>query len=198
MRTAIQLEPQNGHFRLNLASLQMRLRDFDGARKTLESLLNTDVKESARAMLNSLDNYKRALESPNGVVIVGDVPGDTEPTRENEKPTLKRKERGEEEPPRTNSPTGAPVSLDGTEHLSGVVTAVECKGNSMVISLKAGDKVARFFVEDHNRVPFFSRALAYSVDIVCGPNTLQATIYFKPAADKAQFAGVVVAVEFKQ
>jgi tetratricopeptide (TPR) repeat protein len=199
MKTAILLEPQNNNFKMNLASLQMRMRDYEGAKKTLEQLLNTDVKDSAQAMLNSLENYKQAMESPNHVVIDGSVPVETEETaKEKEKPTLKRRDGREEEKPRSNSPTGAPVNLDGTEQMTGVITVVECKGNAMVLSLKTAEKTIRFSVQDHNQVPFFTRALAYSVDIVCGPNNLQAIIYYKPLAGKAPLVGEVVAVEFKK
>ncbi|MBI3654782.1 MAG: tetratricopeptide repeat protein [Acidobacteria bacterium] len=198
LRKAIQLEPQNTDFRINLASLQMRMRDFDGAKKTLESLLNSEAKASAQAMLNSLEGYKQALSSANSLVVVEEVNHDSDAEKEKDTPTLKRQERGEDERPRTNSPTGAPVRLEGTQQLSGVITAVECKGNAMTIALKTADQVARFYIPNHNLVPFFSRASTYSVDIVCGPNKLQAIIYFKPQTAKAPFAGEVVAVEFKQ
>ncbi len=197
MKTAIQLEPQNSRFKLNLASLQMRLRDFDGAKKTLELLLTSDVQASAVAMLNSIESYKQALASPNSTVVIEEASNETEVASEKEKPTLKRRDGDRNEKPPTNSPTGAPVSLDGTEQLSGAIVAVECKGDSMVISLKSAGKTTRFYIADHNKVPFFRRAMAYSVDIVCGPNNLQAIIHFKPLAGKPQFAGEVIAVEFK-
>lgn len=199
LKTAIQLEPQNNHLRLNLASLQMRMRDFDGAKKILEPLVNTDVGSSAQAMLNSIESYKQALASPRGgVVVVEDAGNEMEPATGQQPPRLKRRDQREEEPVRTNSPTGAPVSLEGAQQMSGVITAVECKGNSMVISLKSADKITKFQVTDHNQVPFFSRAVAYSVDIVCGPNNIQAIIYFKPISGKPALAGEVVAVEFKK
>jgi tetratricopeptide (TPR) repeat protein len=198
LKTAIQLEPQNNHMKLNLASLQMRMRDFDGAKKTLELLVNSDVGASAQAMLNSIEGYKQALTSPGGVVVIEDVNDETETATGQERPKLKRREQGGEEKPQTNSPTGAPVSLEGTEQMSGVITTVECSGNSMVISLKSAGKTTQFQVKNHNQVPFFSRALAYSVDIVCGPNNIQAIIYFKPVPGKPASAGEVVAVEFKQ
>jgi tetratricopeptide (TPR) repeat protein len=196
MKTAIQLEPQNNHFRLNLASLQMRMRDFDSAKKTLEPLLNSDVKGSAQGMLNAIESYRQALASPNTTVVIEEASNETGVAMEKEKPTLKRRAPGGDEKPQTNSPTGAPVNLDGSEQLAGVIAAVECKGNTMVISLKSAGKTTRFQVTDHNQVPFFSRAIAYSVDIVCGPNNLQAIIYFKPLAGKSAYAGEVVAVEF--
>jgi tetratricopeptide (TPR) repeat protein len=198
MKTAIQLEPQNSNFKLNLASLQMRLHDFEGAKKTLAPLLTSEVQASAQAMMNSIESYKQALASPNSTVVIEEASNETEAAKEKEKPTLKRRARDGEEQAPTNSPTGAPVNLEGTQQLSGVIVAVECKGDAMVISLKSEGKTTRFYLADHNKVPFFRRAMAYSVDIVCGPNNLQAIIYFKPLAGKSQFAGEVVAVEFKQ
>jgi tetratricopeptide (TPR) repeat protein len=197
LKTAIQLEPQNSHFKLNLASLHMRLRDFDSAKKVLEPLRDSDVRVPAQAMLDSIENYKKVMASPGSVVVVEDVNGGKETITGTARPTLKRREEVMEEKPRTNSPTGAPISLEGAEKLAGVITAVECKGDAMVISLKSESKVVRFQVKDHNQVPFFRRAITYSVDITCGPNNLQAIIYFKPLAGSAALAGDVVAVEFK-
>jgi tetratricopeptide (TPR) repeat protein len=198
LKTAIQLEPQNNHMKLNLASLQMRMRDFDGAKKMLELLVNSDVGPSAQAMLNSIEGYKQALASPGSVVVIDDVDNETESTTGTERPKLKRREQGGEEKPQTNSPTGAPVSLDGAQQMTGVIKTVECNGNSMVISLQSAGRTTQFHITDHNQVPFFSRAIAYSVDIVCGPNNIQAIIYFKPISGKPALAGEVVAVEFKQ
>lgn len=197
LKTAIRLEPQNSRFKLNLASLQLRLRDFDGAKKLLEPLLDSDMRASAQAMLDSLESYKKVSDSPASIATIEDVDEERETPTGPERPRLKRRERDGEEQPRTNSPTGAPVSLEGTERLSGVITSVECKGNAMVISLKTDGKVVRFQVTDHNQVPFFSRAVAYSVDIVCGPNNLQAIVYFKTVAGNTAVAGEVIAVEFK-
>jgi hypothetical protein len=182
---------------LNLASLHMRLRDFDSARKVLEPLRDSDVRIPAQAMLDSIENYKKVMASPGSVVVVEDVNGSKETITGTARPTLKRREEVMEEKPRTNSPTGAPISLEGTEKLAGVITAAECKGDAMVISLTSESKVVRFQVKDHNQVPFFRRAITYSVDITCGPNNLQAIIYFKPLAGSAALAGDVVAVEFK-
>jgi tetratricopeptide (TPR) repeat protein len=197
LRLAIQLEPQNSRFKLNLASLQIRLRDFDGAKTLLESLVDTDVQASARAMLDSLESYKKVTASSGNVTIADEVEDEAESPAGPERPKLKRREDGALERPRTNSPTGAPVNLEGSEQLSGVITAVECKGNAMLITLKTEARVARFQINDHNQVPFFRRAIAYSVDITCGPNNLPATIYFKPLAGNSSLAGEVVAVEFK-
>jgi tetratricopeptide (TPR) repeat protein len=197
LKTAIQLEPQNNHFKLNLASLQMRQRDFDSAKKLLEPLRDSDVRVPAQAMLDSIESYKKVMASSGSLVVVEDVNSGKETLTGTERPTLRRREEVVEERPRTNSPTGAPISLEGSEKLSGVITAVECKGDAMVISLKSESKVVRFQVKDHNQVPFFRRAITYSVDITCGPNNLQAIIYFKPLAGNAAFAGEVVAVEFK-
>jgi hypothetical protein len=75
--------------------------------------------------------------------------------------------------------------------------AVERKGEAMAISLKSESKMVRLPMKDHNQLPFFRRAITYSVDIVCGPNSLQAIIYCKPIAGNTSLAGEVAAIEFK-
>jgi tetratricopeptide (TPR) repeat protein/predicted aspartyl protease len=54
---ALKLEPQRKAFRLRLGEVQMRLKEVDAARKTLEPLINDaaepDLQKSARAILDS-------------------------------------------------------------------------------------------------------------------------------------------------
>jgi hypothetical protein len=43
IKTAVQLKPQNKYFRLNMAQLQMRMSDNEGAKKSAEPLLTGEV-----------------------------------------------------------------------------------------------------------------------------------------------------------
>lgn len=195
LKNAIRLEPQNRGFRLNLAQLQMRARKYDEAKKTLEPLAKSDD-ESARASAEAMTRVINQLSSraapssaeTHAVTSAGE-------SSSAESPRLPAKEGAAGEAPLPPWPPGLAKTVAGAEKMVGVITAVECDGNSMVIALKNGDKVARFYVADHNRTPFFSRAVSFSVDIVCGPNKLPAVIYFKPSAN-AKVTGDAVAVEF--
>jgi Tfp pilus assembly protein PilF len=189
MRTAIQLEPQQQEFRFNLAHIQMQALDFAGARKTLEPLLASDDaqrKKSAQHLMAVIDEQEkfmaRAKESPTSIAPI------REPSSGG---------RVYEETPQQKvliSPRVQEI-IAQAERLSGVITAIECKNNSMVLTLKAGDKTGRFFVADYDKIPMFSRKGFYDVQFVCGPNKIPATIYFKPSADK-KLSGEALVIEF--
>ena len=191
MKNAVQLEPQNKIFKINLANIQTRLKDYAGARKTLQPLLESPgndasgMKPAAQAMLKAIESNEqfdaRRLEiTANSGSSKESV--ESEPSTGNESST-------------TSAPNPV-ASLDNAEEMRGIITAVECKGTSMTITLKSEEKTAKFFVSDHNQIPFFSRATQFSVDIVCGPNKIPAIIYFKVRSDKSSIAGDAVAVEF--
>jgi hypothetical protein len=186
MKAAVQLEPQNQIFKINLANIQSHLKDYAGAKKTLQPLLSASandgsgMKASAQAMLKAIERSEQY--DANRIEITADSRSGKEPSAEE-----------------TNKPKAPPhpyASLDGAEKMRGVITAVECKGTSMTITLKNDEKTAKFFVSDHNQIPFFSRAAEFSVDIVCGPNKIPAIIYFKLRVDRSLIAGDAVAVEF--
>jgi Flp pilus assembly protein TadD len=189
MRTAVQLEPQKPEFRYNLAQMQMQARDFAAARKTLEPLLALDDaqrKKSAQHLLNVIDEQEKFLARAKEAGTNAPPPREPAPGG-----------RVYEETPQQKvliSPRVQEI-IAQAEKLSGMITTIECKDNSMVMTLKAGDKTARFFVADYDKIPMFSRKGFYDVQFVCGPNKIPATIYFKPSTDK-KLSGEALVIEF--
>ncbi len=177
MRTALQLEPQQADFRYNLAQMQMQALDFAGAKKTLEPLLVSDDaprKKSAEHLINVIDEQEKFMARAKE----GASP-----------PPIKEASSGGrvyEEAPKQKLLLSTRVQeiIAQSEKLSGVITLIECKDNSMVMTLKAGDRIAKFFVANYDHIPMFSRKGFYDVQFVCGANKIPATIYFKPSSDK--------------
>jgi tetratricopeptide (TPR) repeat protein len=194
MQRAVQLEPQNQMFKVNLANIQMRMKDYAAARKTLQPLLNASdndesgMKASAQAMLKSIE-YNEKYEASR-------IERTTNAGSNRELPATEPKVPATGETPQPTAPGRPFPDLSKAEEANGTITAVECKGTAMTITLKMADKTLKFFISNHNEVPFFSHAAQFSVDIVCGPNQIPATIYFNARKDNSLVAGDAVAVEF--
>ncbi len=188
MRTALQLEPQQHEFRYTLAQMQMQALDFAGARKTLEPLLSLDDaqrKKSAQHLITVIDEQEKFMAR-------------AKEDRANTAPVREPSSGGRvyEETPKQKVLLSSRVQemIAQSQSLSGVITAIECKDNAMVMTLKAGDKTAKFFVADYNKIPMFSRKGFYDVQFVCGPNKIPATIYFKSSGDK-KLNGEILVIE---
>jgi tetratricopeptide (TPR) repeat protein len=182
LKNATRLEPQKKSSALMLARLQVRKEDYAAAKKTLGPLLISDddpqIKSSAESLMKMIDSYTSPAPPP---------------------PARAASERGEaNRTPRPEATEGPAVKLAGTESMSGVLAAIECDGNGIVIAFKAGDNLLRFGVSDPNKLSFYTRSTQPSVNIGCGPINLPAFIHYAPApAGKAMFAGDAVAIEFK-
>jgi Tfp pilus assembly protein PilF len=188
MRTALQLEPQETEFRYNLAQMQMQALDFAGARKTLEPLLSAESgqrKQSAQHLMGVIDEQEKFMARAKA--------GDSQVQPVKEPPTEGRVYERAPQQKVLISPRLEEI-IAQSEKLSGMITGIECKGNSMVMTLKAADKTARFFIPDYDHIQMFSRKGFYDVQFVCGPNKISATIYFKPASDK-KLNGEALAIE---
>ncbi|MEW6126032.1 MAG: tetratricopeptide repeat protein [Acidobacteriota bacterium] len=188
MKTALALEPQNAEFRRRLAEMQLFMRDFAAARKTLEPMLASDdaqAKSSAERLLKAIDAQEKFIaESKERNANV---------TTPNSPPTDGRVY--EESPQqRVLIPPRVADLIAQSQNLSGVITAIECKGNTMVMTLKDGAKLAKFFIADYDKIPMFSRKGFYDVQFVCGANKIPAVIYFKPSSDK-RVNGEAVVIE---
>ncbi len=202
MKTAVQLQPQNQIFKINLANLQLRAKDYAGAKKTLEPLLQaadndeTGMKASAQSMLKAIENNERY--DANCIEHIANTDANREAA--NREPTVtannEPKPSVNAEPAKSTAPRRPFPDLSKAEEAHGTITTVECKGTTMTITLTSGDKTLKFFVSNHNDIPFFSHAGQFTVDIVCGQNKIPATIYFKSRSDKSAIVGDAIAVEF--
>jgi tetratricopeptide (TPR) repeat protein len=179
VRTAMRDSPQNRHFAITLAQIQLRREDYTGAKKTLESILGSDaddyMKGEARRMIEMIESYTRPV-----------------PASSNET-SAQAKERPEE-----RAAMEKQMGVEGMQKMSGVLAAIECGDGKMVLALKTADKIARFVVADPTRFQFFTTDADLKIAIGCGPANVQATIYYKPPASASRFAGDAVAVELRK
>ena len=211
LNAALQLEPQNQHFRLNLGQLQMRLQDFAAAKKTLEPLAQAadddGMKQTALTMIQRIDDYQRARASNSTPGESSSVTIETT-SPEREMPQLQRRVPSKEATGPAAPPVGEPAStvkenpsarpslrIADAEILRGVLTAIEC-GDGMVLVFRSGDKVLRFSATDPVKLQFFSKDPSISVNIGCGPINIPAFVFYKPLNNQSPFTGDAVAVEF--
>ena len=192
VQTAMKLEPQNRQFALTRAQLQVRMRDYEGAKKTLEPLLATDsdasLKISAESILKSIEFMNR---SPS--VSTKPEPATPEGTRS-------ETSASSTPPPQPNKVTrvmGRPtLQIEGTQTLRAFLVSIECKSGKWTLVVNTHDGLSRFAVGDKERLQFYSQDPDFEGKVGCGTVNRIAFIYFKPAADQAKSAGDAVAVEF--
>ncbi|HKP84789.1 MAG TPA: tetratricopeptide repeat protein [Blastocatellia bacterium] len=214
LRQALQLEPQNKRFALNLAQVQLRMQNYDAARKTLEPLVASDddagIKTSAQSLMAVIDSYtrrNRVSEPPMSEEVARTAEATPEPA---DAPRLKR--RGDEagaqdkgdlagervKSERRDESRGPAIKIEGTQILSGTLAAIECSGASMTLVIKSDAKVLRFSVSDLSNLQFYTQDPKFTPQMRCGPINLPVFIHFKPVPDnQSKFAGDAVAVEFK-
>ena len=197
---ALKLEPQNKHFALALAQIQMRLQDYVAAKKTLEPLLAGDddsaVKSSATSMMTLIESYTRPVadsraesETTSTSAEASTAPKLIRKGADGEGETTGARDVGGADP--NSRPT---LKLEGVETIGGMLSVIECD-NGMVLALRTGEKLLRYSVSDVAKLQFFSQDPDFKGNIGCGPINLRAYIYFKPLSGQTSFAGDAVAVE---
>jgi hypothetical protein len=83
--------------------------------------------------------------------------------------------------------------------MAGILAAIECDGNGMVLVLTSSGKTIRFSVSDPVKLQFYSQDPNFHANIGCGPINHAAFIHFKPAASgQSGMSGDAVAVEFRK
>lgn len=215
-RTAIQLKPQEKAYALTLAQIQMRLQDYDGAKKTLAPLLASEdqmFKGQAESLMSYIESYGRGdigRSAPGMASVDGNAgPPAVEPgeSQGKEPPRLKRRDEGEATilntakdasggAARGDSEAVPTLKLAGTQVISGVLVGIEC-GNGMTLVFRSGGKLMRFAVSDPNALQFYAQDSSMNLQIGCGAMNLAAFIYYKPLTSSAgQLGGDAVAVEF--
>lgn len=215
LRQALELDPQNKRFALTMAQIQMRMQNYDAARKSLEPIIasadeNRGLKASAQSLMEAIDSharYRRAAEPALSNNQTQTAVAESEPATA---PRLKRRteeagaqeqidsvsERGKSHG--RDSSRGPMIKIEGTQILSGTLTALECKGAGMVIIFKSGENTLRFSVSDLANLQFYAQDPQFNPQMRCGLINLSAFIHFKPISDsQSKFAGDAVAIEFK-
>jgi len=183
MRTAMRLEPQNRHFALSLAQLQVRMQDYGAAKKTLEPLLASDsdpaLRTSAESMIKMIEYYTRAPKEADRVAEPEPPP--SSPPAEKAAPRLMRR------------PT---LKVEGAETIRGVLVSIECERGKWVLVVQKSNDILRFAVGDKDKLEVYSQDPSFEGSVNCGPVNKIAYIYYKPMPGQSKFAGDAVAVEF--
>ncbi|HJQ24817.1 MAG TPA: tetratricopeptide repeat protein [Blastocatellia bacterium] len=190
MQTALRLAPQNKHYLLGLAQIQMRMNNFAAAKKTLAPLLASDDQEGVKTAAQSMMQYIEYQTAPR-----------PEPRLREERTdaTAPAVSREDSEPaPQLKQVTGRPtLTIAGTQVVRGVLTYIECANGKMQILLNTADSLLRFDVSDVTKLQFYSQDSSFDGSVGCGKVLHTAYVYYKPlTGNKAKLAGDAVAVEF--
>ena len=190
LKIAIRLAPQNKHLLLNLASLQARMKEYDAAKKTLESLLAADtdpaMKTSAESLMKMIEYNTRPAPA-----FVEAARTEQDSDRNTERETLAP---GERTPPRlVRRPT---LKIEGAQTIRGVLVSIECKAGKWTLVVNTKDDLLRFAVSDKDKLEFLSQDPQVEGQVNCGTINKIAFIYFKPLPGQSKLAGDAVAVEF--
>ena len=196
LKIALRIEPQSKPFALTLAQIQMRMQNYDAAKKTLAPLLASDdahLKERAQSLMGYIDSYTRR--------DTGDPAQANNEARTSEadskRPRLNEAGGDLGKSSTKDSGRGPMLKLEGAEIMSGVLAAIECDGG-MVLVFKSGDKLLRFGVSNVVNLQFYTHDPQFTPQMGCGPINLPAFVHFKPSSgNQTKFAGDAVAVEFK-
>lgn len=191
MQMALRLAPQNKHYLLTLARIQMNMNDYPAAKKSLEPLLAGDnedgVKTSAQSMMQFMEYQGRPRTEP---AISQERSESAAPARVHEVTAP--------EPPRQRQIIGQPtLHVEGAEVVRGVLTQIECANGKWTITLNTANSLLRFSVTDKEKLEFYSQDPSFEGSVGCGNVMHTAFIYYKPLSGKAtRFAGDAVAIEF--
>jgi hypothetical protein len=220
LKRAQQLAPGEERFRLDLAQLYLRKRDFDAARKIVEPLAQNSpephIKANAESILKTIINFqeqeakfKAARESGGGSAGGGPPTFTDDPPR-----TLKRREatKTADEPDSPADETEA-IGLTREEAMfqamreamrkpqagelraRGVLTRIECNAKGTTFHIRVGDQVLKLFGGDMSglHIMAFTQQEAGG-EIGCGPRKPESQVVVTyRARDKG---GELIAVEF--
>jgi tetratricopeptide (TPR) repeat protein len=188
MKMAIRLTPQNRHYAISLAQIQVRMKDYAAAKKSLEPLLAANeeegLKRSAQSMMEVIEYQTRpasAQSSERSEPASGSQPGDSNQPGSS----------------RSYQVVGRPtVKIAGAQVVRGVLTSIECSNGKWTLVVKLPEKVVRFAVTDKEKLEFYSQDPGFDGTIGCGAVNRPAFIYFKPLpGEQTKFEGDALAVE---
>jgi tetratricopeptide (TPR) repeat protein len=191
MKMAMRFAPQNRHYAISLAQIQVRMKDYAAAKKSLEPLLaageDESLRRSAQSMMEVIEYQMRPprLESAQS-------PERSEPAA-SPQPSDSNQPDGNRNQQVIGRPT---VRIAGAQIARGVLTSIECSNGKWMLVVKMPEKVVRFAVTDKENLEFYSQDPSFDGTIGCGAVNRPAFIYFKALpGDQAKFAGDAVAVE---
>jgi hypothetical protein len=191
LRAAIRLAPQDKHYVLTLAQIQVRMQEYEAAKKTLEPLLAEDVDPSIKMSANSV---KTMIEEAQRYAAMRSREPETV-----DKAPEPQANATEAEPSARKAPrlVGRPsLKFEGAQVERGVLVSIECARGKWTLVVQTSERMLRFNVADKDKLEFYSQVADSDGTVNCGPIGKVAFIYFKPAAGQSKFDGDAVAVEF--
>ena len=189
MKNAMRLEPQNKRYAILLAQIQVRMKDYAAAKKSLEPLLAADeeegLKKSAQSMMEFIEYQMRPAR-----------PAESQQSSERSEAPASSQPSDSTQPSSVRDPRPT-VRVAGSQVTRGLLASIECSNGKWTLVVKMPDRVVRFAVTDKEKLQFYSQDPGFDGSIGCGAVNRPAFIYFKALpAEQTLFAGDALAVEF--
>jgi tetratricopeptide (TPR) repeat protein len=196
----LKLSPNNEDLIILLAQCYLAKSDFKNAKETLEKILRTVKNEvykaEAQRALNSLRETELSVQR--GQASMKDLQREMEEIRK----------QGFTYPPQSKDKKAAPLQVglrepkEGEKQVRGQLIEIQCQKNkSVLLVVKSGDAVYKFFKSDLLSVDFVTFTARFSVggEISCGAITKDNKVVatYRPNQDpKAKHNGEIVLIEF--
>ena len=197
---AISLAPGNQVYKLNLASLYMKLGQFDKAQSVMESVYGSaaddDIRARATGMMASL---KEMRDQAAGMIAAGAGRSRVFSTNEDNPPTEEEvaKLRAEFEYEAIGNALRKPVA--GETRIVGYLSRIDCAGaDDIVYTIKAGDQVLRLYSRDFKSLVFTALSPVPEKRIDCGgiKQEFFAILTFRPKTNpRTGTKGELIAIE---
>lgn len=199
LKRGLSYEPDNQDLIMMLAQVYLAKDDFRNAKTTLEAIARTGTNESykaeAKAALRSLRETE--LSVARGKAAMKDAQQEKEEIAKQgfNNPTATRK---------TSSPVqvGLRVPSEDEKQIRGQLLEIQCqKNNSVILLVKSGEEVYRFFKTNLQSVNFVTFTARFTVggEMNCGAITKENEIIatYRPATDPAiKQNGEIILIEF--
>ena len=200
LNQGLKLSPNNEDLIILLAQCYLAKSDFKNAKETLEKILSTATKEvykrEAQAALKSLRETELSVQRGNA--SMKDLQREMDEIRK----------QGFTYPPQSKDKQAAPLQVglrepkEGEKQVRGQLIEIQCQKNkSVLLVVKSGDAVYKFFKSDLLSVSFVTFTARFSVggEIGCGTitkdNEVVAT-YRLNQDPKTKYNGEIVLIEF--
>jgi tetratricopeptide (TPR) repeat protein len=200
LNQGLKLSPNNEDLIILLAQCYLAKSDFKNAKETLEKILRTVKNEvykaEAQRALNSLRETELSVQRGNA--SMKDLQREMDEIRK----------QGFTYPPQSKEKKAVPLQVglrepkEGEKQVRGQLIEIQCQKNkSVLLVVKSGDAVYKFFKSDLLSVSFVTFTARFSVggEIGCGAitkdNEVVAT-YRPPTDAKTKHNGEIVLIEF--
>jgi len=192
IKKAQALVPGREEFSCTLAQIYLRRKEFDEARREAEPVARLSGNRQLRAQAQSIvDAATRIIEQEDRV---RSAQNDVRPSSTFAATTARSGENPGNSPPSLRRIR----SFEG-EKVRGLLTHIDCDGQTMTLTIKAGEQTLKFHAANSASISWVSFVKDVGETVVCGPQktSRRVRVTYRSSLDASSpFNGEPIAVEF--